>query len=135
MNTVIKFSNAVIIGLHAMAYLADNPDTFCTIKDIAKKVSVSKNHLAKVALQLSKSGLIETATGPTGGLKLARSADKITLLEIYKAIEGEFVQGKCMFGKKACKNRVCYFPGFYENVLSGAFDYLRNTRLSDVNER
>ena len=40
-------------------------------------------------MQLQKAGLVETAAG-VGGSHLSRSADKISLLDIYKAInEGE----------------------------------------------
>ncbi|MBR4373063.1 MAG: Rrf2 family transcriptional regulator [Treponema sp.] len=56
---------------------------------ISGSTGVNAVIIRKILLQLQKAGLVETAAG-IGGSHLARSADKITLLDIYKAInEGE----------------------------------------------
>ena len=56
---------------------------------ISGSTGVNAVIIRKILLQLQKAGLVETAAG-IGGSHLARSADKITLLDIYKAInDGE----------------------------------------------
>ena len=42
--------------------------------------------------QLAKANVLQSDRGPNGGFKLARAANKITLLEIYEAVHGTLGQ-------------------------------------------
>ena len=56
---------------------------------ISASTGVNAVIIRKILLQLQKAGLVETAAG-IGGSNLAQAADKITLLDVYNAInEGE----------------------------------------------
>ena len=56
---------------------------------ISASTGVNAVIIRKILLQLQKAGLVETAAG-VGGSHLAQAADKITLLDVYNAInEGE----------------------------------------------
>ena len=64
-------------------------DMRVTSEFISASTGVNAVIIRKILLQLQKAGLVETAAG-VGGSHLAKSADKITLLDIYNAInEGE----------------------------------------------
>ncbi|MCR5622484.1 MAG: Rrf2 family transcriptional regulator [Treponema sp.] len=64
-------------------------DMRVTSEFISASTGVNSVIIRKILLQLQKAGLVETAAG-VGGSHLARTADKITLLDIYNAInEGE----------------------------------------------
>ena len=52
---------------------------------ISASTGVNAVIIRKILLQLQKAGLVETATG-IGGSHLAQAADKITLLDVYNAI-------------------------------------------------
>lgn len=56
-----------------------------TSEFISGSTGVNAVIIRKVLLQLQKAGLVETAPG-VGGSHLAQPADKITLLDVYKAI-------------------------------------------------
>ena len=56
-----------------------------TSEFISGSTGVNAVIIRKVLLQLQKAGLVETVPG-VGGSHLARPADKITLLDVYKAI-------------------------------------------------
>jgi len=45
-------------------------------------------YLLKILQQLARSGILISERGRTGGFRLARSANEITLLEIIEAIQG-----------------------------------------------
>lgn len=56
---------------------------------ISASTGVNAVIIRKILLQLQKAGLVETAAG-VGGSHLAQASDKITLLDVYNAInEGE----------------------------------------------
>lgn len=57
--------------------------------NISDNLGVSDSYLKKIIRQLVVSGLITSEAGKKGGVCLKRSPDKITLLDIFEAIEGK----------------------------------------------
>lgn len=74
------------IAVHVMATLGYNNGPV-TSGTIAQSVNTSPSFVRRVLAKLSKARLVETTTGKTGAASLARPADKISLLEIYRAVE------------------------------------------------
>jgi Rrf2 family protein len=79
----VQFSLAV----HVMAGLAYGCDQHVTSSHLASSVNTSPSFVRRVLAKLSKAGLVETATGKAGACWLARDAKKISLLDIYKAVD------------------------------------------------
>lgn len=73
-----------------------------TSREIAKKMDIPFNHLAKIVQTLAKKNLIISRKGKGGGLALALSPQKITLLNIIEAIEGPILLSQCIFSEKVC---------------------------------
>jgi len=103
MNGVVKFTEAVSLALHAMAFLAAQRDRRFQIHDIAGALHVSPSHLAKVMQRLAKIGLIRSVRGRAGGFVLARDPEEITALEIYEAVEGPLEIRQCLFPEPQCR--------------------------------
>jgi Rrf2 family protein len=81
--------NQVEWALHCLAVLASVPaGKRLATKDLAEFHGVPKEYLLKALQELSRAGFIEGNLGPTGGYRLARSADRITFLDVVEAIEG-----------------------------------------------
>jgi Rrf2 family protein len=79
----IQFS----IAIHIMAALACGCDRDVTSGDLAMSVNTSPSFVRRVVAKLSKAGLVETATGKAGKCWLARDPKKISLLDIYRAVD------------------------------------------------
>ena len=59
---------------------------------ISRALNVSDSYLKKTLRKLSVGGIVTSATGPGGGIKLAKTADQITLGEICRAMnEGPWI--------------------------------------------
>lgn len=127
MTQVIKFSEAVTIGVHSMVYLASHPGRQVPLNEVAEAFKVSVAHLSKVMQRLGKAGLVKGSRGPTGGYMLVRSAADTRLLEIYEAIEGPFVPRFCLFAEPMC-GQVCCGVG---DVL-GQLNVQMKTYLSET---
>lgn len=80
------FSSTVEYALHAMAQLASENTAFSTVQQIAKKTQISPPYLAKVFQDLGKAGLITARRGRNGGVKLAKPAHRISLLDVVAAV-------------------------------------------------
>ena len=74
--------------MFAMALLAvqlnHSPVRSSILSDLLK---VSDSYLKKIVRRLSSADLVHTATGPGGGIRIAKSADQISLGEICRAVE------------------------------------------------
>ena len=88
MSSAFRFSEAGSLALHAMAFLGADHEKALTVREIARGLSVSENHLAKVMQRLAREGLVESVRGPKGGFKVRGSPDEISLLDVYEAIDG-----------------------------------------------
>lgn len=69
-----------------MAGLAARGGEKVTSADVARSVNTSPSFVRRVMAKLSKAGLVETTTGPSGESRLARRPEKVSLLEIYHAV-------------------------------------------------
>ena len=62
---------------------------------IAKKNKISAKFLSQIAQDLKRAGILASKEGVSGGYSLAKSANKIKILDVLKVLDGELVEGKC----------------------------------------
>ncbi len=58
------------------------------IRDIAEEHGIPERYLVQILLQLKGAGLVFSSRGASGGYRLARSADQISLRDVLSAIDG-----------------------------------------------
>jgi len=91
-------------ALRAMLFLARlDPHQRAATSDIAKIQHIPPSFLAKIISQLSIAGLIQTSRGARGGVAMARSPEKISLLEVVEAIDGPIALNECTGPVAACQ--------------------------------
>jgi len=56
--------------------------------EIAEVYGLPTAYAAKVMSQLARSRILRSVRGPQGGFQLTRDADKVTLLEVFEAVQG-----------------------------------------------
>jgi len=116
MATILKISEATTLALHAMIYIAANPERPISTAKIAKRFNVSAAHLSKVMQRLTHVGLLKSLRGPNGGFVLMKPAEEITLLEIYEIIEGPVPTSTCLLETPACSGEICVISKLLKNV-------------------
>lgn len=83
-------------ALRALIYLgvhrADGP---ARITDIARRMGMSEDHLAKVIARLAQLGYVETLRGRDGGVKLAQEPERIVVGEVVRATEDNLNLVEC----------------------------------------
>lgn len=75
------------IAVHIMAALGYRCEQDTTSSVLAMSVNTSPSFVRRVLAKLSKAGLIETTTGKSGACRLARDPKRITLLDVYQAVD------------------------------------------------
>ena len=87
----------VILDLSALA-----EDERASTHEIADRQNIPAPFLAKIISQLSLSGLVTTFRGAGGGVKLARPASEISLLQVIEALDGPVRLNRCVIEPGAC---------------------------------
>lgn len=132
MSGSLKISEAASLALHTMVYLAGDPSLHYSAGRLAEVICVSETHLAKVLQRLAKVGLLVSVRGPKGGFRLARGTDKITLLDVFEAIDGPYDPSECLMHEKTCGQMGCLFGDLIGDINRQVRDYLGGRTLEDV---
>ena len=76
-----------------LAMLSDGERAFAGA--IADRQNIPTAFLTKIFSRLSAEGIVTTRRGVKGGVRLARPASKITMLEVIEAIDGPIALNRC----------------------------------------
>lgn len=102
-------SNSCEYGLRATLYLATlkggEDEPFVSIRTISDELDISFHFLTKTFQKLTEAGIMQSQRGPKGGVALARSPEKVTLLDLVLAIDGPALFEECVLGLPECGNR------------------------------
>ncbi len=79
-------SGRFAMAVHALAVLAQSEEGFPSAY-VASSVNTHAVFLRRILRDLVAAGLVEAREGRTGGYRLARRASRITLADVYRAVE------------------------------------------------
>lgn len=84
----MKYSTKLSDAVHIMAFIEINQDFDLSSTAIATSIQTNPAFVRQIMMKLRKAGLMSSVTGHAKP-SLAKPAEQITLLEIYKAVEGD----------------------------------------------
>lgn len=128
---MLKLSEATALALHTMVIIGKQ-ETPISASPMAKQLSASEAHVFKVLQQLVRAGLLRSKRGPHGGYLLARSADEITLMDVYEVFEGPMRCDGCLFGEPICERSGCILGNLVGDVRMKVVDYFSSTTLAQA---
>lgn len=77
------------VAVHALSVLGYFSEAPLTSEVVASSVKTNPVLIRRLLGTLKRAGIVESQTGNQGGWRLAQSADRITLADIYHALEAE----------------------------------------------
>lgn len=96
-------SKACTYGILASFYVARESDvSYVSIREMSEDLNISFHFLTKILQKLTAAGLMISHKGPKGGISLAKKPEKISLLEIITAIDGDEIFHECILGLPGC---------------------------------
>ena len=103
---------------------------------IAEEENIPLPFLAKIVSQLSVKGIVDAMRGASGGVRLARPASEISLLEVIEAIDGEISLNRCVLNEDACTStETCPVHEVWCDVQRELVRRLQNTKFDALLER
>lgn len=89
MSYSLGFSQAVVAATYIADKIAQGFFEFTPTTQLAQDLNIARPTAVKILQSLNQAGIIETREGAKGGVRLAKPAVEITVLDIFVAIEGE----------------------------------------------
>lgn len=120
----MKLSTKGRYGARAMLDLALNYNENegpVALGGVAERQGISEEYLEQIFSALRKAGIVESVRGAQGGYKLARPAERITVGDILRALEGSLTPVDCVD-----ENKVTSCERYDGCVLNGVWAKLRN---------
>lgn len=123
-------------ALRAMYFLSKlDPNERAATSLIADEQKIPPSFLAKIISQLSIAGLIHTSRGARGGVSLARSPEKISILEVVEAIDGPLSLNECTHSVDGCPfGEDCPLRPVWCEVQVELVDRLRKTTFASLGQ-
>jgi len=102
---MFSFTKRADYALLALSYLAtaamSDPARLVNTKEISDQYHIPIEMLAKILQVMARSGLVVSHPGPTGGYRLSRNADTITISDVVNSIDGQLGIVHCSNGNDA----------------------------------
>jgi Rrf2 family protein len=89
-------------AVRAMLLLARTDQDLLPSDRIAEAMSIPARFMRAVMRDLHQAGLVEAVTGRAGGYRLARLPERISLLDVVEAIEGDSRRQTCVLRGAPC---------------------------------
>ena len=134
MQHPLQISRKIEYGLRAMSFLASvPPEQVVPFREIARRMQVPENFLAKILKPLVDKGLVRATRGAHGGYGLARPARDITFLDVIEAVEGPVQVALCNDHAGACRAaRTCTLFGVWKQGTERMLEVFRTTTLDTL---
>jgi FeS assembly SUF system regulator len=113
--------------------LAEQPARVHSAADLAERARLELPTVSKVLKPLAHAGLVTGFRGASGGYKLARPPQSISLIEIVEAIEGKLGRTECSGEHSLCEHEPhCGTRGHWHRVNEVIAGALRGVSLADM---
>lgn len=88
-------SNKAKYALRAMTELAQRPDQRQSAASLARQARVPERFLQAILVELRDAGLLHSTRGSSGGHRLAKPAERISVGELVRVIDGPLAPILC----------------------------------------
>lgn len=124
------------VAVHALSLLAVEQEGRHTSRRIAASVATNPVVIRRLLAQLTRAGIVESTHGAKGGFRLAKPPAKVSLHDVYKAVE----DCGSLFALREKANKDCPVACRMKEILQDVFGRveakvvpeLKRTTLQDI---
>jgi Rrf2 family protein len=89
MSYSLAYTQAIVATLYVADKVQQKMFDFVPTKQLSEDLNIPRPSAVKILQALHGAGIIETREGARGGVRLAKAASSITLLDVFNAIEND----------------------------------------------
>jgi FeS assembly SUF system regulator len=130
---MLRISKLADYGTVIMAYMAKNVDELVSARDISENTRLALPTVSKLLKKLSQANLLVSVRGATGGYKLRKDAESITLADVIYALDDTRGLTECSDESSACilQSR-CAMQKNWQLVSKAIYAALSSVSLADL---
>ena len=130
------FSKACEYGIRAAIHISHQSQNGnrVSLKAIAKAIDSPVAFTAKILQSLAKNNVIISTKGPAGGYEIIENThNKVTLLHIVKAIDGDKIYNGCGLGLNKCnEHKPCPMHDQFKAIRDQLKMMLETTSIKEL---
>lgn len=130
---MLRVSRLTDYATVVMTCLAGQRDVVLSAVQLAEETRLELPTVSKLLKTLAHAGLVESFRGASGGYRLARPAESISLAQIVEAMEGPIGMTECSLAEGSCERAPqCGVRGSWQQVSQALDVALRAMSLADM---
>ena len=104
-----------------------------SVRSLAEQEDIPEDLLHKVMQSLTRGKLVRATRGRTGGFRLARSAEKISILDVLNVVQGPFAVSRCFLSDYRCsRQEACWLRGKLHSIQGDLVGFFGNITIADL---
>lgn len=129
----MKLTRSAGYALVAVGNIARAPKNQPVLaKSIAKQYKIPLDYLLKILQQLVRAHILSSIRGPRGGFMLARTATRISVLEVIEAVDGPFVTQPVLSKSKSDAAYTQRLASTYQKASKDAAQILSKATIAQL---
>ena len=129
----MRISRSTGYAMLAVGYIAQHPEQKIILsQSIAKEYNIPLEYLLKILQQLVKANVLHSKRGPRGGFSLARTAKKITMLQIIEAVDGPMISQLDLTEQTGGEKFSAKTEQIYEKAIAQAKSVFEKAKIADL---
>jgi Rrf2 family protein len=133
----MKMSTKARYGTRALLDIAMHKDeSLVKLKDVAQRQQISLYYLQQLIAPLRTAGLVKSAPGIHGGIRLGKRPEDVMLSEVIQALEGSLAPVDCVDDTEVCARAdLCVTRDIWTKMKDAMTEVLASTSLQDLVDR
>ena len=132
----LRITQEADYALRIVALLAARDD-FADANTVADAAGITQRFALKILRKLSLGELVVSKKGASGGYRLARPAEEITLKDVIELIDGEIAISKCLAHDHVCSKqgenkRACKIHRIFDAINNDLVEKLEKITIASV---
>jgi Rrf2 family protein len=129
----MKISRSTGYALLAVGYIARHKDRkIVSSHDISEQYDIPWEYLLKILQQMVRANLLRSKRGPGGGFSLAKTPDRITMLQVIEAVDGPMMSQFDLVEQAPRTAFTVRADKVYKKAIAQARAVFDKTKLSDL---
>ena len=128
----MMISQTAEYALRAVVWLARKPEDQQGTKKISEAIQVPGGYLSKVLQKLTRTGLVISSPGRSGGFRLARQPEEIRVLEVINAVDPLLRIQRCPLGLESHGTNLCALHRRLDDDLARTEEAFGSTTIADL---
>lgn len=134
----MQLSRKADYALRSVAYVAQlKKGELASIGRIAKARHIPREFLAKILKELTRSGILVSFQGVTGGYRLSRLPKEVSFLDVIEAMEGPVAVNLCVDGNHSdcTQEKGCEIRPFFVKQQEQIIRALKKQTFHNLNNK